>query len=736
MSKLSNIKGIGPKIEKYFANLGINTIKDLLYFFPRDYEEFEEPIDIIKLEPGKVSTINALVVTKPSLFKKGRTSITSLWLDDGTGRVRAFWFNIPFINKSLSIGTSRIFRGRVGRLKNGIGLSQCKIFKKEVYDGFKGNLSPVYPLTKGLNNNTVKKAIRSLLDDNSLNEKLFSEYLPRQIVEERKLCDLNFAFNYIHFPKKLADMQEARRRLVYDEFFLFSLAMLSNKDKKINDGRMELKSVQENILNSFINKLPFKLTEGQKKTIIEIFEDFKSGKRMNRLIEGDVGSGKTIIAILASLLVADKKIQTAFMAPTEILAEQHFNTIKNIFIEAKQNLGAKASSVGAKQCKSSVGADIIRPIVGGNFRSHQCRGELCEPECIFSTDKISIAILTGSTKTKDRKIILEKLKNGEIDILIGTHALFSKDVIYKDLGLCIIDEQHRFGVSQRKLLEEKSNNANVLVMSATPIPRTLAMLIYADMDISRITDKPQSRIPTKNYIANTSEREKAFRSMKKQIDLGHQAYVICPAIERSDDDDIGSFANYQNVKDYAERLKEFYGKDMRIGILHGKMKPNEKYDVMKMFKDGEYDILVSTTVVEVGVDVPNATFIMIEDAGSFGLAELHQLRGRVGRGDSQSYALFVDTNPSEKSKKRLKVLSDSNDGFYIAEEDLKLRGPGDIFGVKQSGEMDFKLADMYTDIQLFRFASVDAKEFIDKKIKLSDTLKEKLDEYIKMGLVI
>ena len=754
MSKLSNIKGIGPKIEKYFENLGINTIKDLIYFFPKDYEEFEDPIDIINLEPGKVSTVNALVVTKPSLFKKGRTSITSLWLDDGTGRVRAFWFNIPFINKSLSIGTNRIFRGRVGRLKNGIGLSQCKIFKKEVYDGFKGNLSPVYPLTKGLNNNTVKKAIRSLLDDSTLNEKLFSEYLPRQIIEERKLCDLNFAFNHIHFPNKLADMQEARRRLVYDEFFLFSLAMLSNKDKKTKDGRIELKSVQESILNSFINKLPFKLTEGQNKTIVEIFEDFKCGKRMNRLIEGDVGSGKTIVAILAALLVADKRIQTAFMAPTEILAEQHFNTIKNLFIEAKQSLGVKASSVGAKQCKSPVGADIIRPIVGAdiirpivgadiirpivgaNARRALCRGELCEPECIFSTDKISIAILTGSTKAKDRKIILEKLKNGEIDILIGTHVLFSKDVIYKDLGLCIIDEQHRFGVSQRKLLEEKSNNANVLVMSATPIPRTLAMLIYADMDISRITDKPQNRISTKNYVANIGEREKAFRSIKKQIDLGHQAYVICPAIERNDDEDIGSFANYQNVKDYAERLKEFYGKDVRIGILHGKMKPNEKYEVMKMFKDGEYDILVSTTVVEVGVDVPNATFIMIEDAGSFGLAELHQLRGRVGRGDSQSYALFVDTNPSEKSEKRLKVLSESNDGFYIAEEDLKLRGPGDIFGVKQSGEMDFKLADMYTDIQLFRFASVDAKEFIDKKIKLSDTLKEKLDEYIKMGLVI
>lgn len=683
MAKLTDIKGIGPKIEKYFANLGINTIKDLLYFFPRDYEEYEDPIDIIKLETGKVSTVHAMVVTKPSLYKKGRMSITSLWLDDGTGRIRAFWFNIPFINKSLSIGTSRIFRGRVGRLKNGIGLSQCKIFKKEVYDEFKGNLSPVYSLTKGLNNNTVKKTIKNLLDDGSLSGDLFKEYLPKNIVDERELCDLSFAFNHIHFPKKFEDMQVARKRLVYDEFFLFSLAMLTNKDQKVKDGRMELKGIEQTVLDSMVKKLPFKLTKGQKDALDDIINDMKSGKRMNRLIEGDVGSGKTIVAILTALLVANKGIQTAFMAPTEVLAEQHYKTAVDL-------LGIEAN----------------------------------------------VALLTGSTKVKDRKLILEKLKSGEIDILIGTHALFSKDVEYKDLGLCVIDEQHRFGVSQRKELEEKSNNANVLIMSATPIPRTLAMLIYADMDISRITDKPQNRIPIKNYVANINEREKAYRSMKKQIDLGHQAYVICPAIEKNEDGDIGSFANYQNVVEYAERLKSFYGRGIRIGVLHGKMKTSEKNEIMKKFKDGEIDILVSTTVVEVGVDVPNATFMMVEDASAFGLAQLHQLRGRVGRSDNQSYALFVDTNPSEKSEKRLKILANSNDGFYIAEEDLKLRGPGDIFGVKQSGDMDFKIADMYTDIQLFRYASVDAKEFLDKKIKLSEELKEKLNDYIKMGLVI
>ena len=700
MSELTELKGIGPQIEKYFMNLGINGIKDLLYFIPRDYEEFEEPIDIINLEAGKVSTINAMPVTKPSMFKKGRTSITSIWLDDGTGRIRAFWFNIPFISKSLKIGENKIFRGRVGRLKDGIGLSQCKIFKKEDYEGLKGNLSPVYSLTKGLKNNTIKKTIKNLIDDKNLSNDYFKEYLPQNIIDERKLCGLEYAFKHIHFPDKMEDMQEARKRLVYDELFLFSLAMQLNKDKKVNDGRMELKGVQESNLDSLIKKLPFKLTDGQKNAINDIFNDLKNGKRMNRLLEGDVGSGKTVVAILSALMIADKRIQTAFMAPTEVLAEQHFNTVVNL-------LSARART-----------------------------GEFHEPKCIFTNNGISVAILTGSTTAKDRKTILDNLQSGDIDILIGTHALFSKDVLYKDLGLCIIDEQHRFGVSQRKQLEEKSNNANVLIMSATPIPRTLAMLIYADMDISRIIDKPKNRLAIKNYVANINEREKAFRSIKKQIDLGHQAYVICPAIDRSEDEDIGSFANYQNVTEYAERLKGFYGNDVSVGILHGKMKPGEKYDIMKKFKDGEIDILVSTTVVEVGVDVPNATFMMVEDAGSFGLAELHQLRGRVGRGISQSYALFVDTNPTEKSAKRLKVLSESNDGFYIAEEDLKLRGPGDIFGVKQSGEMEFKLADMYTDINLFKEASADAKNLIDKKIEFAKELNEKLVEYIKMGLII
>lgn len=693
MGELTKIKGIGPKFENYFNNLGLYCIKDLLYYFPRDYEAYEEPVDIIKLEVGKVYTVDALVVTKPTLFRKGNVTITSCWLDDGTARIRAYWFNIPFVNKSLVVGKSFVFRGRVGRLKNGYALSQCKIFKKDTYENLKGNLSPVYSLTKGLSNNVIKNAIKNILDSKEYDDTLFKEYLPSNVLKERNICNISYAFRHIHFPDNMDDMLNARKRLVYDELFLFSLALQSNKNENIRLGRKEFKDIDIKILNDIIKNLNFKLTKSQIDCIKDIVSDFNKTKKMNRLLEGDVGSGKTIVAILSAYLVAKIKIQTAFMAPTEVLAEQHYHTI----------------------------------IKYGFARDYSEEG---------NSGLLSVALLTGNTKQKERKNILDKLYKGEIDILFGTHALFSKDVVYKDLGFIIIDEQHRFGVGQRKALEDKANNANVLVMSATPIPRTLAMLYYADMDISRLVDKPMSRLPIKNYVATTSEREKSYRSMKKQIDLGHQAYVICAGIERAESDEIGSFANYQNVTEYAEKLKEFYGKTISIGILHGKMKSDEKYEVMQKFKNNEIQILVSTTVVEVGIDVPNATYLMVEDAGSFGLAELHQLRGRVGRGDAQSFALFVNTSDNEKTKERLDILLSSNDGFHIAEEDLRLRGPGDIFGVKQSGDMNFRLADMYTDIGIFRNASVDAKEFLEKGLSNDINIKKRLEEYIMMGNII
>ena len=702
MGELLSIKGIGPKVEKYLNNLGINSIKDLVYYYPRDYESYEDIKKISDASVGEVITIHAMIATKPSHFRRGVTSITSVWLDDGTARIRAYWFNIPFVNKTLTEGKDAVFRGKVSNTRSGIVISQCKIFKKEIYESIKGSLLPVYSLTKGLTNEKIKTIIKNVLQDKSLCANIFEEYLPKHLKDERKLCDISYAFNHIHFPDNINDMQIARKRLVYDELFVFSLAMLSGIDKSQKIGRKELIDIDDDVLDKYIRRLPFSLTNDQQKALEDIVKDLKLGKKINRLIEGDVGSGKTIVALIAAFVVAEKKIQTAFMVPTEVLAEQHF-------------------------------ISVIK------FLSNYINEENCDKyieDGIFLTKECTVALLTGSTKTKQRKNILDQLKNGSIDILIGTHALFSKDVEYNDLGLCIIDEQHRFGVKQRKALEEKSNNANVIIMSATPIPRTLALLLYGNMDISRLIDKPKDRLKILNYVANVSEREKAYKAIYKQIELSHQAYVICPAIEKEDDDNVGSFANYQNVKDYSIRLKEFFGPNVNIDIMHGKMKANEKYEIMQKFKRGEIDILVSTTVIEVGVDVPNATFIMIEDAGAFGLAELHQLRGRVGRGNIQSYALFVDTTRTEKSSKRLKVLLDSNDGFYIAEEDLKLRGSGDIFGIKQSGDMDFKLADIYTDVGVFREASVDAKEFVEKDIKITIALKDKLDEQLKLGLII
>lgn len=683
MSELQKLKGIGPKIEKHLNNLGIFTKEDLLYYFPRDYEEYNAPIHISDINGENIYTFYAVVASKPSFFRKGRVSITSTWIDDGSAKIRVYWFNAPFMNKNITLGEAYYFRGKVNRVKNGIALSQPKVFKKEVYEGFKGKLNPIYPLTKGLNNATIRKTIAEVL----LNAKI-DEYLPKKIIDERKLIDISYAINHIHLPKDYDDMIKSRNRLVYDEFFIFSLAMLLNKNKTKRVGRKELRDIDEKDIKDIKSTLSYTLTSDQEKTISEIVSDFKTGKKMNRLIEGDVGSGKTIVSFVAALLTAKAGLQAAIMAPTEILSEQHYKNLISIIKKSK----------------------------------------------IFSN--INVAYLIGSTKAKDRSKILKELKNGEINILVGTHALFSSDVEYNDLGLVVIDEQHRFGVAQRKALEEKSKNANTLVMSATPIPRTLAMLLYADLDISYIKEKPKDRLSIKNCVIDAKDREKGYKAIEKELSLGHQAYVICPSIEKADEDEVGNFANYQNVTEYAKILKEYFGKNVNIEILHGKMKADKKEKIMKDFKDGIIDILVSTTVVEVGVDVPNATFIMVEDAGSFGLAELHQLRGRVGRGDAQSYALFVNTDKSDKAKERLNVLNNSNDGFFIAEEDLRLRGPGDIFGAKQSGEMDFKLADMYTDIKIFREAGVDAKEFIDKGYKIEGDLKDKLNNYLKNGYII
>lgn len=658
--KLRDLKGIGEKTEKYLNELGIFEVKDLLCFYPRDYEEYSEPTKISNLRVGKVYTIEGVVVTKPYTYRKGKIGITEAWIDDGGGRIRAYWFNFPFIAKILLEGNKKIFRGKISFVGKGYAITQPKIFNIKEYEEFKGKLNPVYPLTKGITNNVIKKAVSSLLNL-SKDSDLCIDKLPKEIITKRDLVDFEYAINHIHFPIDYMDMLKARKRLVYEEFYNFSIKIIENKNSKRENGNALLKNADISMLNEIISSLDYELTNDQKNAVNEILLDMKNGKKIYRLIEGDVGAGKTIVAIFASILSIKCKTQVAFMAPTEVLAEQHFDTIKNIIQKMSKD------------------------------------------------NDINVVLLTGSIKGNDRKSVLKMVVNGEADFIIGTHALFSDDVIYKNLSLCIIDEEHRFGVEQRQKLIQKEENVSVIFMSATPIPRTLSMLMYADMDISILKEKPKGRIKIKNCVIKVADREKAYKAIKKEIDKGHQAYVICPAIENSDTDEIGSFANYTSVIEYSKILKEYFGKSVSIDVMHGRMSNADKYKVMKKFKNGEIKILVSTTVIEVGVDVKNATFIMIEDASNFGLAELHQLRGRVGRGEDESYAVFVDNINSDKSKERLKIITNSNDGFYIAEEDLKLRGPGDIFGVRQSGEMAFKIGDIYTDFGLFNDAFFDAK---------------------------
>ena len=682
--KLVDLKGIGEKTEKYFNKLGIYVPSDLLYYFPRDYETYEEPKRVFDLEVGKIQTIKVIICDNPVHFRKGKLDIVYVYVDDGTRRIRAYWFNASYMVKRLKKGSVMILRGRLSFTKAGLTITQSKIYDVKSYEALKGKIFPIYPLTKGISNEVIKKSIKTLLE----NETNVEEYLPKDILEKNDLMEINESIYYIHFPKDFDNLLKARRRLTYNEFFLFSLGILYSKDKTNKKTYEELKNLNIEKLNSIIKKLPYKLTNSQNAVINDIINDFKENNTMNRLLEGDVGSGKTIVAFLIMVLIADKHFQTAIMTPTEVLSNQHYEN----FIELNEKLNLN----------------------------------------------LNIGLLTSSIKAKEKKEIYSKLESGEIDCIIGTQSLINDDIKYKNLAFCVIDEQHRFGVNVRNKLQKKGDKVNVLVMSATPIPRTLSLLLYADLSISKLTDKPVGRLPIKNAVITEKDREKGYKAIRKELNLGHQAYVICPSIEASDEE--GSFANFQNVVDYTKKLKEYFGKNVRVEMLHGKMKNDEKNEIMQDFKNGNIDILCSTTVIEVGVDVKNATFIMIEDAGNFGLATLHQLRGRVGRGEAQSFALFVDTIGTEKSKERLSVLEKSNDGFFIAEKDLEMRGPGDIFGVKQAGEMEFRLGDIYTDMEVFKNAAFYAKEIIKNDTNLSKKenylIKCQLDEYVKNSYTI
>jgi len=640
--RIDRVKGIGDKTRALFEKLNVNTVGQLLTYYPRDYETFSGPAPVASLQEGSVGVVEASVSRISETRAGGRMHIITCVATDPSGSITLTWFNQPYLKKQLSMGYRYIFRGKITRKGNQLRMEQPKFYKREEYARLQNVLQPVYPLTKGLTNNMVSKSMKQAL---SLAGEL-PEYIPAGIRREYGVLKRKHTLEEIHFPKSRETMLEARKSLVFEEFFLFSVylrELAGSKETKTCEFVFENASE----CDALITNLPYELTGDQKKVWEEIKKDLASGGVMARLVQGDVGSGKTILTMLALLLTVKNGCQGCLMVPTEVLAKQHFDSAK----------------------------------------------KLLEP---FG---VRITLLVGSMTAKEKREAYAKMQAQETDVIIGTHALIQEKAEYARLGLVITDEQHRFGVKQREKLAGKGFEPHILVMSATPIPRTLAMMLYGDMDISVIKELPAERLPIKNCVVGTGYRETAYKFMEKQIAEGHQVYIICAMVEESETSDL------ENVTDYTAHLKERFGTAVCVESLHGKMKAEEKNTIMERFASGEIQILVSTTVVEVGVNVPNATVMMIENAERFGLAQLHQLRGRVGRGSAQSYCIIMSGNGDEATMERLGILNKSNDGFFIASEDLRLRGPGDLFGIRQSGDMTFKIGDIYQDADCLKEAN-------------------------------
>lgn len=668
---LRTLKGVGEKTEKLFQKVGIYDIDDLLHYYPRNYDEYETPVDIAELKEETVQAVSAAVCSGVYVNSVRGRQIISVNIADQSGKFPVVWFNLPYLKKTLRKGSWFVFRGRIVRKQGKLEMEHPEIFTPSAYEEILHNLQPIYGLTAGLSNKTVVKMVTQLLETLPMQ----SEYLPEELKERYRLADINYALKTIHFPKNKEELLVSRKRLVFDEFLLFIISVRRMKEKA--EETPNCFPVKETWLTEeVIERLPYSLTNAQLNAWHEIERDLAGRTMMSRLVQGDVGSGKTILAFLAMFLVADNGYQAALMAPTEVLARQHYEG----FLKLMEEQGLSFPTV----------------------------------------------LLTGSDTAKEKRIAYERIASGEAAIIIGTHALIQEKVEYANLALVITDEQHRFGVKQREALTTRGNPPNVLVMSATPIPRTLAIILYGDLDISVIDELPAKRLPIKNCVVNTSYRPKAYSFIEKQVRQGRQAYVICPMVEESEGMDA------ENVLDYTQKLKENLPSDIRIEYLHGKMKPKEKNRVMESFAAGEIQVLVTTTVVEVGVNVPNATVMMVENAERFGLAQLHQLRGRVGRGEYQSYCIFIQGNQDQISK-RLEILNKSNDGFYIAGEDLKLRGPGDLFGIRQSGDMEFRIGDIYNDSTILKEASEAAEEILslDPELDLEQhrSLRERMEHY-------
>lgn len=664
-----SLSGIGDKRAKLFNEIGIFTVSDLLYYFPRTYEDRTKISTISEALDGETVCIRATVFSDVTQrYPRKGLSIYTASLSDGFSKINAVWFNNKYVKSSLKKGETYIFYGKIK--KNGLFRQiENPIFESEEKNTKTRSIIPIYPLHGALTQNVFVSALKSAIVAASE----IKDPLPDSLKQNCDLISLSDAILNIHFPKDFENYEKARKRLAFDELFFLSLSLLYIKASKNMKSATAFKDVK--CISNFVRTLPYTLTDAQKKVINEIAADLKKDTAMNRLVQGDVGSGKTAVSACAIYAATANGYQAALMAPTEILAQQHYSN----FIK------------------------------------------------MFPPD-INICLLSGSLSKSKKQEIYEKIKNGDVQIIIGTHALIQEEVEYNNLKLVVTDEQHRFGVAQRELMAKKGTSPHVLVMSATPIPRTLALVLYGDMDISVIDKLPPGRKPIKTYAVDETMRGRINNFIRKNVSDGRQVYIVCPLVEESEN------MNLSNVFQYTKDLKNIFP-DFNIELLYGKQKQSEKEQTMHNFKNGNIDILISTTVIEVGVDVANANTMIIENAERFGLAGLHQLRGRVGRGDFQSFCILVNQSDSEISKKRMKIMCNSNDGFYISEQDLLIRGTGDFFGVRQHGLPAFKIANLFYDIPILNLAQNAAKELLSSDPNLSNKkyalIAQKLNKQIK-----
>ncbi len=646
---LQSLKGIGEKTAQKFSSLGLDTVSDLIHYYPRDYMAYEPPVSIRELgdKEGYV-TIAGYVQSRPIVRQGNRMKITTVMVKDEAGAVQLLWFNMPYLANALRSGSYHLFRGHVQVKGSRISLIQPEIYTPAAYEEKMQALQPLYALTKGITNNLITKTMRQAFQTMGR----MPESLPGKLIEAYQLQPIEDALHVVHFPVSMEQLKPARRRLVFEEFFYFLLALEGHKQELEQSTNGFVMKPDENV-KRVLDELPYELTDDQQKAWKDIQKDFTGNRLMHRMLQGDVGSGKTILAVLGCFTAAANGYQSVIMAPTEVLAKQHYDSVCAMVEQYKL--------------------------------------------------PYRVGLLVGSLTAARKRSMQESIALGVYDIVIGTHALIQDKVDYKNLAFVVTDEQHRFGVKQREALAQKGAMPHVLVMSATPIPRTLALLLYGDLDISVIKQMPANRIPIKNCVIFQDKRDTAYQFILKEINSGRQAYIICPMVEESE------MLEGENVIDYALKIKNIFPQNVQIGVLHGKMKPPLKNEIMEEFAQGKIHILVSTTVIEVGINVPNATVMMIENADRFGLSQLHQLRGRVGRGHSASYCIFVSGSKKKEMTERLDILNHSNDGFEIAEKDLKIRGPGDLFGIRQSGDLEFKLGDIIGDSKIL----YEAKEAVD-----------------------